>query len=267
MSAPLLELRNISVTFRRARHELRAVRNVSMNVMAGQIVALVGESGSGKSTLGRVALRLQDVDAGTVLVDGRDYTKHSRRSIALLRRTVQTITQDPGSSFDPLRPIGWSIDASLRVHTSQDAAQRADSASELMLSVGLSPSALGLRPHQFSGGQRQRLAIARALAANPKLIVCDEPTSALDVSTQATVLNLLQQLQRERGLALLLITHDLAVVRQMADGVAVMCGGELVESGPVESVLDDPQHAYTQQLLASVPVLNSFRRSATRLSS
>jgi peptide/nickel transport system ATP-binding protein len=221
-----------------------AVDGVSLTVPEGEIVGLVGESGSGKSTIARAVVGLAPVTSGRILLDGREVPRHGRRP-------VQMIFQDPQSSLDPRMSIGASIAEALPPGTSR-AARREDVARYLEL-VHLDPSRAHARPGELSGGQRQRVAIARALAARPAVIIADEITSALDVAVQGVMLNLIKELQRDLGLSMLFISHNLAVVRYFASTVAVMRNGRLVENAPVEDLFDRPQHPYTRELLAAVP--------------
>jgi oligopeptide/dipeptide ABC transporter ATP-binding protein len=239
---------------RRIQSYARAVDGVDFEILPGQTLGLVGESGSGKSTLGRCVLRLLRIDGGELWIAGHDMTKLSRRELRVVRRNAQMIFQDPYSSFDPRSTVGSSIMEPLRAHESMNRRQREARAGELVTLVGLGPQHLQRYPYQFSGGQLQRLAIARALAINPQLVVCDEPVSSLDVSTQAQVINLMRELQRELGVAYLFIAHDLSVVRHVSDRIAVMYLGRLVEQGPAEAVYTSPKHPYTEALLSAVPV-------------
>jgi peptide/nickel transport system ATP-binding protein len=217
-------------------------------------VGLVGESGSGKSTFGRCVLRLLKIDGGELRIAGRDVTAASRSDLRDIRRNAQMIFQDPYSSFDPRSTVGSSIAEPLRAHGSMNGRERDARCAELVELVGLGPQHLQRYPYQFSGGQLQRLAIARALAINPDFVVCDEAVSSLDVSTQAQVINLLRSLQRELGVAYLFIAHDLSVVRHVSDRIAVMYLGRVVEQGPSEAVYTSPKHPYTEALLSAVPV-------------
>jgi ABC-type glutathione transport system ATPase component len=230
---------------------VRAVDGVSFRIAVGETLALVGGSGAGKSTVARLVLRLDRPTAGTVTFAGTDVTRARGRALAPLRRRVQVVFQDPASSFDPRRRVGTSVAEPLVAQGR--GAEAAARVPELLALVGLDPDMADRHPHQFSGGQLQRLAIARALAVRPDLVVLDEPVSALDVSIQAQVLALLADLRARFGLAYLLVTHDLAVVRQVADRVAVMERGRIVESGPVGAVFDTPRHEATQALLDAVP--------------
>ncbi len=264
---PILRFDAVSKVFRGGSfgggRRVQALDQVSLDVHAGEVVALVGESGSGKSTLGRVAVRLTRPDSGSVFVAGGDFTQLRGRALREARAGIQMIFQDPFASLDPLRTAGQTIAEPLVVLGRRAGAR--DRAAELMERVGLSRSMLDRKPHQFSGGQRQRLAIARALATGPAIVIADEPTSALDVSVQAQVLDLLAALQRDGGLALLFISHDLAVVRRIADRVAVMRNGRIVEVGRADDVLDRPAHPYTRALIDAAPMPDPERRGRVRL--
>lgn len=233
---------------------VHAADAVSLTVGAGEIVGLVGESGSGKSTIGRIAVRLDKPDSGTVKVNGHDITTLSSGKLRPLRRDFHIVFQDPSSSLDPRMTCGEIIAEPLRHHKVGDAASRREAVASLLEKVGLRPETANLYPHQLSGGQRQRISLARALVLKPSLIVADEPTSALDVSVQASVLNLLTDLQRDLGFAALFITHNLAAVEFLADRVAVMYVGQIVEQGPTQDILAAPLHPYTQALLSAAPV-------------
>ena len=231
-----------------------AVDGVSLEIPAGTTLGLVGESGSGKSTLARLVVRIIEPSAGSVEVDGTDVSVLAGSELARSRRQMQMVFQDPFSSLDPSHTIGDTVSEPLVLHSGLKAAERRERTRELLALVGLGAVPLDRYPHQFSGGQRQRIAIARALAVNPSLLVCDEAVSALDVSTQAQVLNLLAELQQELGTAYLFISHDLSVVRHIADRIAVMYLGQIVEEGPAAQVLDRPAHPYTAALLSAIPV-------------
>ncbi|BDG72478.1 ABC transporter ATP-binding protein [Roseomonas fluvialis] len=232
---------------------VHAVDGVSLSVAQGEVLAIVGESGCGKSTLGRLMLNLITPDAGTVRFCGDDLVRLSPAALRARRRDMQLIFQDPFASLDPRMTVEQAVAEPLRLHRIVPRAQEAARVADLLLRVGLRPELARRWPHEFSGGQRQRIAIARALASQPKLIVGDEPVSALDVSVQAQVVNLLSDLIRDLGLTFVLISHDLGVVRHVADRVAVMYLGRIVEEGPADAVLSAPKHPYTRALLAAVP--------------
>ncbi|MBY8876978.1 ABC transporter ATP-binding protein [Actinacidiphila acidipaludis] len=260
----LLVAEGLRREFGRGRHAFTAVDDVSLTVRAGETLGVVGESGSGKTTLGRMLVRLLDPTAGRVHYRGRDIAALGEKALRPLRRELQMVFQDPVSSLNPRRSIGESIADPLRAEGRLTDAAVVARVKDLLDRVGLDPDWYHRYPHEFSGGQRQRVGIARALAPEPKLIVCDEPVSALDVTTQAQVVALLGELQRDLGLALVFIAHDLAVVRQVSDRVAVMRGGRIVESGTVDEVYDAPQDPYTKGLLAAVPVLDPAEAAGRR---
>ncbi|MEU2450407.1 ABC transporter ATP-binding protein [Streptomyces sp. NPDC012765] len=255
---PVVEAFSLRREFGRGRRKVAAVAGVSLAVHAGETLGIVGESGSGKSTLGRMLVGLLEPGSGQVRRDGVPVTG--------IASGVQMVFQDPVSSLNPRRSVGESIADPLRAAGERDEAAVRGRVEELLLRVGLEAEHYDRYPHEFSGGQRQRVGIARALAPRPRLIVCDEPVSALDVTTQAQVTALLAELQRELGIALVFIAHDLAVVRQVSDRVAVMRAGEIVEEGPVDEVYDRPAHAYTRQLLAAVPALDPALAAGRRRS-
>ena len=245
---------------RRTVGHVRAVDGVDLTVEPGRTVGLVGESGSGKSTLGRVLLRLLDPTAGTITFDGADITKLSSRTMRERRRGMQLVFQDPFSSFDPLATIADSLAEPMRNYLDLSKQEREEKVCDLLRTVSLDPDHRNRYPREFSGGQLQRIAIARALALSPKLLVLDEPVSSLDVSIQADIINLLGDLQEELGLAYLFIAHDLALVRHVSDRIAVMYLGRIVEQGPAEEVYDRPKHPYTEALLSAIPVPNPARQ-------
>jgi oligopeptide transport system ATP-binding protein len=258
----LLEVRELEkhfpvksgVLFDRTVGHVKAVDGVSFEIEEGETLGLVGESGSGKSTTGYCILRLLEPSAGSVKFMDRELTTMGREEIRKVRREMQIVFQDPYSSLDPRMTVGNIVGEPLQVHGIGSSRGRRSRVRELLDVVGFNPGFVNRYPHEFSGGQRQRIGIARALALNPRLIVCDEPVSALDVSIQAQILNLLKDLQRDFGLTYLFIAHDLAVVRAMSDRIAVMNRGKLVEIGPAEQVYTNPQDDYTKALLSAVPV-------------
>ena len=253
MSPALLEVEQLGVRFPAGRRRvLHAVAGVDLAVEAGEIVALVGESGSGKTTLGRCVLGLLAQSEGRVMLDGRD-VRERRSGPGAVHRLAQPVFQDPYSSLDPRWPVERTIREPLDAQRIGTGPERAARVRELMEEVGLSPELARRRPRELSGGQRQRVAIAAALAPRPRLIVADEPVSALDTLVQAQILRLLDGLRAAHGLAILFITHDLGVVRELADRVAVMYLGRVVEHGPVEEVFADPRHPYTRALLDARP--------------
>ncbi|MFK4789307.1 ABC transporter ATP-binding protein [Microbacterium sp. ZW T5_56] len=242
---------------------IRAVEDVSFTVEPGRTVAVVGESGSGKSTLARTVNRFYRPTSGRIEFRGQDITDHSDRRLAReVRQHMQFVFQDPYSAINPRMTANEIIGEGLRIHRIGDAASRRTRVAELLDVVGLTPAQGARYPHEFSGGQRQRIGIARALALRPALLVLDEPVSALDVSIQAQIVNLLQDIQSESNVAYIFISHDLSVVRHIADEVIVMHLGAVVESGPVEQVFSHPEHAYTQSLLSAVPIDDPRERGA-----
>lgn len=241
-----------------------AVNGVDLVVHRGETVAVVGESGAGKSTVGRLALRLIEPTAGGIEFDGVDLRAVPRAQLRRMRSRMRMIFQDPYSSLDPTTVVGDIVAEPLSVHTDLDAEARRAKVLDLFRRVGLDAHHLDRYPYEFSGGQLQRIAIARAIATEPDIIVCDEPVAALDMSIRAQVVNLLRDLQTERSIAYLFITHDLSLVRLIADRVIVMYQGEIVESASTEELFAAPQHAYTRALLAAVPVPDPSRRHQRR---
>jgi oligopeptide transport system ATP-binding protein len=268
----LLVVRNLKKYFpvrkgiliERTVDHVKAVDDVSFEVRPGETLGLVGESGSGKSTTGYCVLQLLKPTAGSVVFDGRELTTLKRSDLRQVRRDIQIVFQDPYASLNPRMTVGDIVGEPLTVHNVGNRRSRRRAAEQLLEVVGFNPDFINRYPHEFSGGQRQRIGIARALALNPRLIVCDEPVSALDVSIQAQILNLLKDLQREFGLAYLFIAHDLAVVRTMSDRIAVMNRGKIVEYGLAEEVYTNPKDPYSQALLAAVPIPDPRRMRERR---
>jgi peptide/nickel transport system ATP-binding protein len=256
---PLVEVEGLTkhfritqgILFQRQIGAVQAVEEVSLTIARGETLGLVGESGCGKSTTARLIMRLLDPTSGTIRLDGQDITNFSRGQMRPLRREMQMVFQDPYASLNPRHSVGQIIGAPYVIHGIEG--DRRTMVQELMARVGLNPEHYNRYPHEFSGGQRQRIGVARALALNPRLIVADEPVSALDVSIQAQILNLLTDLQRERHLTYLFISHDLGVVRHVSDRIAVMYLGHLVEVAGADQIYDDPRHPYSVALLSAVP--------------
>lgn len=262
IAPPVLEVRGLSHTFilgpkmawRSRKQQLQAVKNVSLTLQRGETLAIVGESGSGKSTLARCLVGIYQPTEGELYLAGERYDQSALRRRPELRRRIQMVFQDPSSSLNPRHRVGRILAEPLRalggIRSRTELAARC---AELLTSVGISPESAERYPHEFSGGQRQRIAIARALSLNPDVVICDEAVSALDVSVQGQVLNLLRRLQRDYDVSYIFITHDMAIVRHIADWVAVMYRGKIVEMGDVEQVFSDPQEEYTRKLLSAVP--------------
>ncbi len=270
---PLMQVRDLvkhfpitrGIVLRREVGAVRAVRGVSFDVLRGETLGIVGESGSGKTTTARLMIRLLQATSGEVRFEGQDITRLRGAQLKAVRRRMQMVFQDPYSSLNPRRTIGSIIGEPLAIHgLEQGRVARRRRVAELMEMVGLDPEQLDRYPHEFSGGQRQRVGVARSLALQPQLLIADEPVSALDVSIQAQVLNLLAQMRRRLGLTVVLIAHDLSVVRHMCDRVAVMRDGEIVELASNEDLYSAPRHPYTRELLAAVPGARRDRRRIPR---
>jgi len=244
------------IIFQKEIASVKAVDGVSFSINPGETLGIVGESGCGKSTLARCIMRLLDTTAGRILFEGRDITKLSRPTMRPIRREMTMIFQDPYASLNPRKRVGFIVSEPLEVHGLGTAAEIKRRAQELLEVVGLNPEHYNRFPHEFSGGQRQRIGVARALAVNPKLIVCDEPVSALDVSVQAQILNLLKDLQDDFGLTYIFIAHDLNVVRHISDRVMVMYLGKVAEVASRSVLYNEPKHPYTGALLSAVPIAN-----------
>ncbi len=251
-SSPLLQVENVSKTFRVQGKKLHAIDNVSFTLEAGKTLGLVGESGSGKSTLGRMVLRLLESDKGKILFEGNDLSSIKKKKLRELRRNMQIIFQDPKASLNPRMTVGEAIEDAMAIHKIGTKGSRRERAVELLERVGLPDEVQYAYPHELSGGQLQRVGIARALSLNPKLIICDEPVSALDVSIQVQVIQLLRDLQEEFNLTYIFISHNLAVVEYLSDDIAVLYLGEVVEQAPADELFKTPTHPYTQVLLNSI---------------
>jgi peptide/nickel transport system ATP-binding protein len=265
-SAPLLTVNNLVVEYPSKKFRakpFRALTDINISIGQGQTLGLVGESGSGKTTLGRAVLGLAPVTGGKITFEGKDISHATRKQRRTLSRDLQVVFQDPYTSLNPALEIGDILAEPLGVQGMEQTAAK-KRVRELLDQVGLPSDAIHRLPREFSGGQRQRVAIARALALSPKLIVCDEPVSALDLSTQARVLDLFLQIQKDTGVSYLFVSHDLDVVRHISHRVAVMYHGEIVEQGPAEIVTRDPEHPYTQRLLLASPVPDPDRQEQRR---
>jgi len=253
MSAPLLETVGLKKYFKTSKGWLHAVDDVNIAINAGETLGVVGESGCGKSTLGRTVLRLLGASQGDVFFDGENINKYTKKQLKVLRRDMQIIFQDPYSSLDPRMNVSDIIAEPMTITpgfgSRQEIRQRT---LKLMETVGLAGRLAGVYPHELDGGRRQRIGVARALALNPRFVVCDEPVSALDVSIQAQILNLLMDLQRELKLTYMFITHDLSVVKHISDNITVMYLGQCVETGPTDALFQTPMHPYTQALLGAI---------------
>ena len=261
----IVEVKNLEKNFTlgggwfKKEYSIKAVDNISFDINKKEILGLVGESGCGKTTCGKIILRIINPSSGHIFFDGHDITHISQKEMAKFRKQMMIIYQDPFGSLDPRMKIGSTIAEPMEVHrmfSTDEKEEKENRIKELMEKVGLTPDQINRYPHEFSGGQRQRIGIARALATNPKFIVADEPVSALDVSIQAQIINLLKHLQKEFGLTLLFITHDLSVIKHISDRVAVMYAGQIVEMAPRNELFKNPLHPYTKTLLSAIPIPN-----------
>jgi ABC-type oligopeptide transport system ATPase subunit len=264
VTEPVLTVDQLVVDYQSGRRKTRAVDDVSFQIEPGETLGLVGESGSGKTTIGMAVLGLVQATSGTIRFEGNDLARLTSRERRLLGRRRQVIFQDPYSSLDPTKTVGYTLAEPYLLGAHNARADAGERIAELLTRVGLSPDAANRYPAQFSGGQRQRIAIARALMLSPKLVVCDEPVSALDLSIQAEVMNLLAELQRELGISLLFISHDLSVVRHISHRLIVLEHGRVVERGDAEAIYESAQHPYTRALLAAAPVPDPAEQRARR---
>ena len=261
MATPMLEIKHLKKYFSTPAGQLHAVDDVSLTIEAGQTLGVVGESGCGKSTLGRTVLRLLEPTRGEVLYNGQDITKFNRKQMLVARQELQMIFQDPYASLNPRLSVAEIIAEPLIVNKKyKNKKEMYERVGQLMETVGLAPRLMNSYPHELDGGRRQRIGVARALATDPRFIVCDEPVSALDVSIQAQILNLLMDLQDQQGLSYMFITHDLSVVKHISSHIAVMYLGRCVEYAETEELFAHPAHPYTQALLAAIPVIDITRR-------
>ena len=262
----LISIENLSKSFSKnaflsnKKISVNALENINLQIGYGEVVSLVGESGSGKSTLGRILLKLSNPDKGTIRFDGLNFYSNKSTELKKFRSAIQIIFQDPYSSLDPKRTIGYSISEPLIIQNKYRKSEIQEKVRNLLTAVGIDPDSAKRYPHEFSGGQRQRIAIARAISTEPKIIVADEPTSALDVTVQAQILELLLKLKDEQNISFLFISHDLAVVQQVSDSVAVMCEGRILEKGSTSQVLQNPLNGYTKSLINSVPIPDPTKR-------
>lgn len=261
MSSPLLEVKNLKKLFTTPGGLLHAVDNVSFTINEGETLGIVGESGCGKSTLGRTILRLHEPTAGKIIYDGMDITTFEKEEMRKMRQFMQIIFQDPYASLNPRFTISQIIGEPLKLHNlCKNEEERRQRVEELMELVGLAKRMYNLYPHEFDGGRRQRVVIARALAINPKFIVCDEPVSALDVSVQAQILNLMMDLQEKLGLTYIFISHDLSVIKHISDNIGVMYLGQMIEKAPKAAIFQRPLHPYTVALLSAIPSTNVLEK-------
>lgn len=253
-SAPLIQVKNLKKYFSVGGHDLKAVDTLNLDIYPGETVGLVGESGCGKSTAGRTIIRLYEPTDGEVLYKGKNIFSYTDKEMTKIRRDIQMIFQDPYASLNPRMTVEELIGEPLAIHQTARGKKKRERIEELLHLVGLNAEHISRFPHEFSGGQRQRIGIARALALNPKFIVCDEPISALDVSIQAQVVNLLKELQQEMGLTYLFIAHDLSMVKYISDRILVMYLGNMMELSESGQLYDNPLHPYTKALLSAVPI-------------
>lgn len=256
----ILDVRNLKKYFKTSRGTLHAVDDVSFQIEKGKTLGLVGESGCGKSTTGRAILRLIEPSSGEVIFDGEDVASFNKKRLRAARKDMQIIFQDPFSSINPRKTIAQTIAQPLVLHKICSRKEQEERVLELMETVGLAPRLMNSYPHELDGGRRQRVGIARALAANPKFIVCDEPVSSLDVSIQAQILNLMNELQEKNGLTYLFITHDLSVVNHFSDDIAVMYLGKIIEKASADDLFRNPVHPYTKALLSAIPIPDIDRK-------
>ncbi len=256
----ILDVKNLKKYFKTSRGMLHAVDDVSFQIEKGKTLGLVGESGCGKSTTGRAILRLIEPSSGEVIFDGEDVASFNKKRLRAARKDMQIIFQDPFSSINPRKTIAQTIAQPLALHKICSKKEQEERVLELMETVGLAPRLMNSYPHELDGGRRQRVGIARALAANPKFIVCDEPVSSLDVSIQAQILNLMNELQEKNGLTYLFITHDLSVVNHFSDEIAVMYLGKIIEKASAEELFRNPVHPYTKALLSAIPIPDIDRK-------
>lgn len=261
---PVIDVRNLKKHFTTPRGMLHAVDDVTFTIEKGRTLGVVGESGCGKSTLGRTVIHLHESTAGQVLLEGEDVTSLKGKALRQAREKMQIIFQDPYSSLDPRKTISNTIMEPLLVSKKYSKKEIKEKTSELMELVGISERLKLAYPHELDGGRRQRVGIARALALDPKFIVCDEPVSALDVSIQAQVLNLLKKLQQEKGLTYMFVTHDMSVVRHISDDICVMYLGQMVEKSPAKELFKNPLHPYTKALLSAIPSVDIHNQPAKR---
>lgn len=265
MSQPLVEVRHLKKYFKTPRGNLHAVDDVNLTIEKGETLGVVGESGCGKSTLGRTMLRLLPHTSGEVLFEGNNILEYDARQMKELRQDMQMIFQDPYASLDGRYTVSQIIEEPLKICKKEmSKADRAKRVKELMDTVGLAERFVNTYPHELDGGRRQRIGVARALALNPKFIVCDEPVSALDVSVQAQILNLIMDLQDEMGLSYMFITHDLSVVKHISNNIAVMYLGQCIERASTQELFANPMHPYTKALLAAIPIPDPSRRNDNR---